>query len=396
MAEGLLSFRVEKQVFVEAVNHASRSLQSNNVEPILRAITLTADQDDIICAGYDNEVSNEARLAAEIFQPGRIAVAGKLLDEITKNLPNQLVNCEVVQSQLKVTCGSSRFEIPLIPIDEYPPLPKMPEVIGTVDLKEFQQAVAQVSSAAASDSSDTLPMLTGMQVHFQGDTIKLTATDRFRLTVRTMKWSPSAADIDAKVLVPASKLVTVKYLDTAGGDPLELALGATDAEQRNLLFGLQYQGAKTTMRLLDGDYPNVDPLIPQMHESMAAVNISELAAACKRVGVVSSHNDPIRLSFGPEEVKVTANSSESGHAEEYVACEYTGTDQYDIAFNPDYLKNGLNVINTDRVVFGFTNSARPAIMVPEPEQLPSQNENGEYPRPDTDFVYLLMPVRLPG
>lgn len=396
MAEGLLSFRVEKQVLVEAVNHASRTLQTNLAEPILRAITITADEESVICAGYDNEVSNEARFAAEVFQPGRIAVAGKLLDEITKNLPNQLVSCEVVNNQLKLTCGSSRFEIPLIPLENYPQLPNMPEVIGSVNLKEFQRAVAQVSSAAASDANDTLPMLTGMQVAIEGSTIKLTATDRFRLTVRTLEWEPVDPNISAKVLVPASKLGTVKYLDTSAGETLQIALGSSDPEQRNMLFGLKFQDAKTTMRLLDGEFPNVDPLIPATHMSMAAVNINELSAACKRVTVVSSSNDPIRLSFSPEVVKVTANSSDSGHAEEAVSCQYTGAEEFDIAFNPDYLKSGLNSINTDRVVFGFNESSRPAIMIPEPEELPAANGEGLYDSPQTDFVYLLMPVRLPG
>lgn len=399
MSEDNLAFRVEKQVLVEAVNHASRTLQTNLAEPILRAITLTADEDSVVCAGYDNEVSNQARFAAEVFQPGKIAVAGKLLDGITKNLPNQLVSCEVSNNQLKLTCGSSRFDIPLIPLENYPQLPKMPEVIGSVDLKEFQRAVTQVSSAAASDANDTLPMLTGMQLAIDGSTIKLTATDRFRLTVRRMQWEPVDSNISTKILVPASKLVPVKYLDATGGEPLQLALGSSDAEQRNLLFGYKYQDAETTMRLLDGDFPNVDPLIPAIHQSMAAVNINELSAACKRVTVVSGSNDPIRLSFSTDVVKVSAQSSDSGHAEEAVACQYTsGPDapDFEIAFNPDYLKGGLSAIHTDRVVFGFNESSRPAIMIPEPEALPSANAEGLYDSPATDFVYLLMPVRLPG
>ena len=116
----------------------------------------------------------------------------------------------------------------------------------------------------------------------------------------------------------------------------------------------------------------------------------------RRVSLVADRNAQIRLHFKQGELTLYASGADSGEASETIPAAFTGEDELLIAFNAGYLRDGLGVIGTDRVMFGFTESSRPAIMVPEPEELPEANADGTFPTPDTYFTYLLMPVRLPG
>ena len=188
-----------------------------------------------------------------------------------------------------------------------------------------------------------------------------------------------------------------RTLDANSTEPVEIAVGSGDSIGAEGLFGIHVEARQTTTRLLDAEFPNVNPLLPKFHKCLASVEISSLQDAIKRVALVADRNAQIRMHFTPGEVLLSAGGSDAGHAEESVPCEFIGTEEeLLIAFNPAYLRDGLHVVRTQRVVFGFTESSRPAILIPEPEKLPELNDDGLYPTPDTDFTYLLMPVRLPG
>ncbi|AKE40248.1 DNA polymerase III subunit beta [Corynebacterium kutscheri] len=390
-----VSFRVVKSDFESAVAWVARSLSAKPAQPVLRAMLITADDDGLELAGYDYEVSTKVRVAAEVVEPGKIAVAGKLIADIVSTLPNKPVELSVNGATVQLVCGTSRFELPMIPIEDYPPLPALPQVTGAMDPRLFSEAVSQVAVAAGKD--DTLPVLTGMHMEINGEEVTLTATDRFRLALRRFQWVPASPDATAKVLIPAKNLQeNARTMDTSITEPIELALGTGENIGSEGLFGIHTDNRQTTTRMLDAEYPNVAPLLPKSHQAMASVEISALQDAIKRVALVADRNAQIRLQFSAGEVILSAGGAEAGHAEERVACSYTGSEDLFIAFNPQFLREGLGVIRTNRVVFGFTDSSRPAIMIPEPEDMPEADETGAFPTPDTDFTYLLMPVRLPG
>ena len=386
---GAVSFVVAKEDLASAVSWVARNLPTKPAQPVLRAMLITADDDGLEFAGFDYEVSTKVRIPAEVNQPGRIAVAGKLIADITATLPNKPVEIFVDGSTVQLKCGSSRFELPSIPLDDYPTLPTLPEVTGAINPRLFIDAVTQVATAAGKD--DTLPMLTGVHMEIEGEDITLTATERFQ-------WIPAFPDAQAKLLIPAKNFVeNARTLDANSTEPVEIAVGSGDSIGAEGLFGIHVDARQTTTRLLDAEFPNVNPLLPKFHKCLASVEISSLQDAIKRVALVADRNAQIRMHFTPGEVLLSAGGSDAGHAEESVPCEFIGTEEeLLIAFNPAYLRDGLHVVRTQRVVFGFTESSRPAILIPEPEKLPELNDDGLYPTPDTDFTYLLMPVRLPG
>ena len=389
-----VSFRVAREDLVTAVAWVARNLPTKPTQPVLRAMLITADDEGLELAGYDYDVSTRVRLSAEVSQPGRIAVAGKLLSEITGSLPNKPVDFRIDGPKAFVTCGSSRFELPLIPLDDYPMLPKLPAGTGSINAKLFTEAVSQVASAAGKD--DSLPMLTGVSMEIVGNQIKLAATDRFRLALRTFEWEANDPELNVKLLIPARTLLdNARSLDSGLNDSIDIAVGTGDQVGREGLIGVHTDNRETTTRLLDADFPNIAPLLPKEHTAIASVEIAPLVDAIRRVSLVAERNAQIVLHFSEGQVILTAGATEAGHAEETLPCAFTGK-ELTIAFNPGYLKDGLSVVPTSRAVFGFTEPSRPAIMIPEPEEMPSANENGIFQTPDTYFTYLLMPVRLPG
>lgn len=395
MDDNNVSFRVHKDDLSDAVAWVARNLPTKNTQPVLRAVVITVDDNGLELAGFDYEVSTRVRVSAEVSQPGRVAVAGKLMADIVSNMPAKPVEVSVDNSRLLLQGGSARFELPLMPLDDYPQLPTLPEVTGTLDTSTFVNAVTQVASAAGRD--DTLPMLTGVHMEIAGSQVKLAATDRFRLALRSLEWEPVNGNVEAKLLIPAKTLLdNARTLDTHLEEPVEIAVGNGENVGGDGLFGLHSDNRETTTRMLDAEFPNIQPLLPKTHTSMASVEIAPLVEAIRRVSLVADRNAQLRMHFQQGEVTLYASGADSGEASESLQCAFTGADELLIAFNSGYLRDGLSVIPTNRVVFGFTEPSRPAIMIPEPEEMPEAGADGSFETPATDFTYLLMPVRLPG
>ncbi|MDD7585441.1 MAG: DNA polymerase III subunit beta [Corynebacterium glucuronolyticum] len=391
MESQAVAFRVAQDDFADAVSWVAHNLPTRPVQPVLRGLVITATDEGLELAGFDYEVSTKVRLNAQVTQNGRLAVAGKLISDITSSLAAGTVEVETdeTHSKLQLVCGKAKFELPLIPLDEYPSLPAMPQTAGRVDPHQFTEAVSQVATAAGKD--DALPMLTGIHVEIEGSDLVMVATDRFRLAVRHLEWEPTREPEKSNLLIPARTLQdTAKSMDNGLNKPLEIALG-------NGLIGMVTENRRTTTRLLDAEFPNYNPLLPKAHNYIATCDIDEMLKALRRVSLVADKSGQIRMTFTEGQVSLTAANSESGTAEEILPAAFQGIeDELLIAFNPSYLRDGLNVMRSKRVMFGFTDSNRSAILIPEPDDIPEANADGSFPSPHSVVTYLLMPVRLPG
>lgn len=395
MDEQQVAFRAQKDDLAHAIAVVARNLPNKPPQPVLRAIVITADDEGIEFAGYDYELSNRVRISAEVLSNGRVAVAGRLLNEIVGNLPPKPVEFEIEQSLLVVTCGSARFELPQIPLDDYPPLPTMPQLTGSVHPMVFYEAIDQVAKAAGTD--DALPMLTGIYMEIEGEEVTLTATDRFRLARRSFQWTPADPEVSGKVLIPAKTLSgTAHAMNVNSSNPVEIALGSSDRIGLEML-GLNFDQHETCMRILDTDFPNVAPLLPKFHSSMASVHAKQLTDAIQRLQLVADRAIyQINMHFTADEMVLSAGGSDAGHGQETLPCSFIGRDEMKISFNGKFLKEGIQCTRSEHVVFGFNEPSRPAILLPEPEVMPELNEDNTYPSPDVNFTYLLMPVRMPA
>jgi DNA polymerase III subunit beta len=387
-----LKFRLVREDFADAVAWVARILPSRPTVPVLSGVLLTGSDDGLTISGYDYEVSAEVRVAAEIASPGSVLVSGRLLSDITKSLPAKPVDVSVEGTRVSLSCGSARFSLPTMAVEDYPTLPVMPEDTGVVASDVFAQAIGQVAVAAGRD--DTLPMLTGIRVEISGEKVVLAATDRFRLAVRELVWSNAASDVEAAVLVPAKTLSEAARAGSDGAE-VQLSLGSGEAVGKEGLLGIRNGGRRTTSRLLDAEFPKFRQLLPAEHTAVATIGVAALTEAIKRVALVADRGAQIRMEFDGDVLHLSAGADDVGRAEEDLPVEFAG-EPLTIAFNPGYLTDGLGSLHSEKVTFGFTTPSRPAVLRPAGDDEGYSNSDGPFPAGQTDYVYLLMPVRLPG
>jgi DNA polymerase III subunit beta len=387
-----LKFRLVRESFAEAVSWVAKNLPTRPAVPVLSGVLLTGSDDGLTISGFDYEVSAEAQVAAEIASPGSVLVSGRLLSDITRALPDKPVDFHVDGNRVALTCGSARFSLPTMAVEDYPTLPTLPEETGTLPAEVFAEAISQVAIAAGRD--DTLPMLTGIRVEISGETVVLAATDRFRLAVRELTWSALSSDVEAAVLVPAKTLAEAAKAGTEGSD-VRLSLGAGTGVGKDGLLGISGNGKRSTTRLLDAEFPKFRQLLPPEHSSVATINVAELTEAIKLVALVADRGAQVRMEFADGVLRLSAGADDVGRAEEDLSVDYAG-EPLTIAFNPTYLTDGLASVHSERVSFGFTTSGKPALLRPAIDGSDLPTGSGPFSALPTDYVYLLMPVRLPG
>jgi DNA polymerase III subunit beta len=375
-----MKIRVERDTLADAVAWAARILPQKSQLPVLAGLRLDADGSGALrLSGFDYEVSAEAELDVMVSEAGAVLVPGRLLADITRSLPGQPVDLDTEGTRVQLSCGSARFTLPTLPLEEYPSLPAMPEVAGTLGSDAFAAAVSSVAIAAGRD--DTLPVLTGIRVEIDGEDVTLAATDRYRLAVRTLRWKPVDPALQATALVPARTLAESAKSLTAGAE-VTLALAATGTGEG--MLGLSGGTRRTTTRLLDGEFPKYRSLLPDSASATAAIDTVALTEAVRRVSLVATRTSPVRLSFSADGVVLEAGGLDEAEAAESLPATFEG-EPLTIAFNPTYLLDGLGAIDSDEARLSFTGPTKPAVLTGKA----GDDAAG-------DYRYLLMPVRLAG
>jgi DNA polymerase-3 subunit beta len=376
-------------VLAEAVAWTARALPARPTVPVLAGIRLQAT-DDLVLSSFDYDVSAQATVPVAVDEPGSALVSGRLLAEISRSLPAKPVHIVADAGRAVLTCGSATFTLLTMPEDEYPALPEMPPAAGTIGSDAFATAVAQSATAAGRD--DTLPALTGVRMEFDGDTITMVSTDRYRLAVRELRWTPARPDLSAAVLVPARALVeTARSLTSSAQVSIALAVPGQDGGAAGSgglggtgdgMIGFEGAGRRTTTRLLSGEFPRHQSLLPKTVSAAAELPVSVLGESVRRVALVAERNTPVRLAFSSGQLVLEAGTGDEAQAEEVIEADFTG-DDLSIAFNPQYLLDGLSAVDSDTVRISFTEPGKPALLTGKPGPDGSQ-----------EFRYLLMPIRL--
>jgi DNA polymerase-3 subunit beta len=286
-------------------------------------------------------------------------------------------------------CGSATFTLMLLPAEEYPTLPELPPLAGSVGSDALASAISQVGIAAGRD--DTLPALTGIRIEISGETLTLVATDRYRLAVRELRWTPTRPDLNTAVLVPAKVLGETARALTSGAE-VQVSLGGPDtgspdkaSTEPASLIGFSGAGKQTTTRLISGEYPRYQALLPSEFNAVAELAAAPFAEAVKRVALVAERNTPVRLSFSAGQLLLEAGAADEAQADEVLEADFTGED-LQIAFNPQFLLDGIGAIDSDTARLSFTSPTKPAVIT-------SKADNAEGA---PDYRYVLMPIRSAG
>ncbi|GAB3774981.1 DNA polymerase-3 subunit beta [Nocardioides ginsengisegetis] len=377
-----MKFRVDRDVLADAVAWAARSLPVRPSVPVLAGLLIDATDEGLVLSTFDYETSARATLKADVADEGRALVSGRLLADICRSLPAKPVEMVLDGSRVSLTCGSARFSLQTMPVEDYPSLPDMPTATGTVQSDQFAHAVAQAVTAAGRD--DMLPVLTGVRIEIDGSTISLLATDRFRLSHRELGWDPRTPDESMAALVPAKVLGDTAKSLTAGSE-VTIALAASGAGEGIIGFEGAAPGGvrRTTTRLLDGEFPKVRSLFPNEHLMVAKVDKAALIESVKRVALVAERNTAVQLAFSDGVLTLDAGSGDEAQASESIEATIDGED-ITTGFNPQFLLDGLTAIDQPVVELAFTQASKPVV-------ISGSTADGEQ---DSPFRYLLMPRRL--
>lgn len=378
-----MKFRVDRDVLADAVAWAARSLPVRPSAPVLAGLLIEAGNEGLVLSTFDYETSARATLQAEVHDEGRALVSGRLLADICRSLPNKPVELTLEGARVSLTCGSSRFSLQTLPVEDYPSMPDMPAASGTVASDVFAHAVGQAVTAAGRD--DMLPVLTGVRIEIEGDTIALLATDRFRLSQRELNWNPQTPDATLAALVPAKVLSDTAKSLTAGPE-VTIALSATGSGEGIIGFEGTGPGGvrRTTTRLLDGEFPKVRSLFPNEKLTTATIDRQELIDSIKRVSLVADRNTAVQLAFADGALTLDAGSGDDAQATESVPATING-EALVTGFNPSFLLDGLSAIDEAVVELAFTQASKPVVISGTADD--AAQDVGT-------FRYLLMPRRL--
>lgn len=332
---------------------------------------LSASEQGLELLATDLEVGIRVTVAADVAAGGRAVLPGRLLLDLVRALPEGELTLELrpAEADVELRSGSATFHLRTLRAEDFPPLPD-PEPEGRVTLPAgaFVSTVSTVVRSASRD--ETRPVLTGVLVSATGAELLMVATDSYRLSVKRARLqAPVASSFEANV--PARALQELARI--VGGDEEELSVSLRDGQ---VVFELA--GAILSSRLIDGQFPNYRQLLPENVDHELTLSTSELSSVVRRVALLAQKNAPLRLRFADGELTVSAETPDVGEAREALPVPFQG-EAFEIGFNPEFLRDGLESVESDELVLKLISPVRPGLL--------------ESPG-SADFVYLIMPIRL--
>lgn len=363
-----LKFRCERDTLVEALGTAGRAVTTRGgALPVLAGVRMELAGDRLTVTGSDLDLTIIVEVEVAGSEDGVAVLPSKLISDVTRSLRPGAVDLSIEDDDVRVVQAPSEFSIRVIPADEFPELSAAEGDAVTLDATAFRSAIDQVEKAASSD--DARPILTGVLMAAEEEGLRLVSTDSYRLSVRDLKGTSILGE-GQKVLVPSRAL---KELSRAVGeaDEITLRLGERDA-------GFQVGSVTIITRLIEGEFPNYRGLIPSNHPNSLTVSREVLLEAVRRVRLLAQESTPVRLAMSADGLDLVAVTQDVGQAHESVEAQYNG-DDLTVAFNPEYLIDGIEVAPGDEITLETVDELKPALL-----------KSAE----DPAFLYLLMPVRV--
>ncbi|WP_329143595.1 DNA polymerase III subunit beta [Streptomyces sp. NBC_01456] len=370
-----MKVRIPRRALADATSWSAGHLAAKPTVPARAGLLLSASDDHLTVAGVDWDVTTHSTLAADVLEPGRIVISGRLAAQVIATYRSDLIDITVDGGRATLSADRDRFMLTLLPEADYPAIAARPASDGTVAGEEFAEAVRQV--AIATDPTVAAePWRGGIQLTAEGDRLTVWATDRYRMAERSVAWMPADGGQDSiGALVPARSLAdAVKGMAATGNLGLTLngkTAGLSDDTRYTTLVRIDEQGRK-------------DPhqFIPDGFVTEAIVPVDQLVAATKRACLVATDRKPkILIGFGTDEISVRAAGEDTGAvAMDIVDGQHLDGPAIQMAFLPANLLDGLQAIGTSDVRIGLTSNVRPALL----------HAVGE----ESDYRYLVMPVRL--
>jgi DNA polymerase III subunit beta len=348
----------------------SRAVSTRTAVLVLGGIQLRAEAGQLHLAATDMEVSLRASLDVGVEGEGTVVVPGRLLLDIARSLPDSEVTIEhrPEEAVVLVTSGTAHYRLHTYSSEDFPRLPDVEsEPLHTIDRDALVETVARVGRSASRDESR--PVLTGILVRFEPGKVVMAATDSYRLAVKQTAVEATLPELEA--IIPARALQEVSRI--ASADEVQLGLLSN-----HVVFGAG--DTWLTTRRIDGQFPNYRQLLPEQFEHELVLPREEVLEVVRRVSLMAQRNSPLRLRFADGELTVSAVTQDVGDARESVPAPYSG-DPMEIGFNAEFLRDGLDSVDSDSITFKLISPLRPVVLEGDAAD---------------DYVYLIMPIRLAG
>lgn len=375
-----MEFTIKRTAFIKALNDVLRAISSKTTIPILTNVKIVANDDSLTLTGSNVDISIETTLSTEsantdltIAQPGAITLPAAYFSNIVKALPGEELHVKLDNLRAVITSGaSSSFTINGQDAANYP---QLPELEGTERLLISASQLADVieQTIIAASTQESRPVLTGVHLQISGQQVKAVATDSHRLAQRSVTLTGADGQVEADIIVPAKALAEVGRM-LEGQDRIGMQISANQ---------VVFQLAETTFysRLLEGNYPETDRLLPNESTTILTIGAQDLLGTLGRAALVSheSRNNVVQLTLTNGVAKLAVTSQEVGQFDENLVIQGISGDDLEISFNPDYVRDALRVFSGD-VDLKFTSNLRPFTITPA---------NSD----STDRLQLITPVR---
>ena len=364
-----MKFRCEREALAEALATAGRAATGRSgALPVLSGLRLELRGSTLSVTGTDLDLTIQLSLEVGGEVDGGIVVPARLVADIVRSLGSGAVDVVAEADDVSISNGRSHFTVRPLSFDDYPKLTSSVSSSVTLPAAQFGDALRQVVRAASTD--EARPILTGVMMAAEGDGLRMVATDSYRLAVRDLA-GQQVLSADQKVLIPGRALNELQRL-VGNGDEVTMRLGDRDAT-------FEVGSTRLTTRLIEGEFPNYRQLIPPSHPNTLTVEREPLLEAIRRVKILAKDATPVKLQMGGDTLKLTAITQDVGNASEELDALFVGT-ELTVAFNPDYFAAGVEACQGDSVTLSTIDALKPAVL----------RGSGT-----TDYLYLLMPVRVP-
>jgi DNA polymerase-3 subunit beta len=363
-----MKFRAERDALLEAITTAGRAAATRGTAlPALTGVRLEVVGDELHLAGTDLDVTIQVHMPIAGGDPGVCVIPARLATDIVRGLDPGSVSFEVDENEARIAAGPTHYAVRVLPPEEFLRLPEPSGDAVTLTASDFADALRQVVPAASRD--EARPILTGVLMAAEAGGLRLVATDSYRLSVRDLPGT-SVLQEGQTVLVPSRALAELNRV-VAGADQVTLRLASDEAS-------FEVGNTRLTTRLIEGDFPNYRQLIPQSYPNRLIVGKEPFLNAIRRVKLLAKDATPVRLTLKSEGLELVAVTQDVGQAREDLEAKYEGSEMV-VAFNPEFLIDGVEVITGDEVQLETLDALKPATV------RSTENPN---------FLYLLMPVRV--
>jgi DNA polymerase III subunit beta len=352
----------------------SRVASTRSAVQALSGVQIAATSAGVELRATDMEIALRVPLTAEVVREGTVVLPARLLLDVARSLPRDAERVDLElrpeQQDVEIVAAHAKFHLRTLRAEDFPPLPEPGgDTVVTLPAAAFVETIEKVAKSASRD--ETRPILTGILVSASGPELRMVATDSYRLSVKeTTLESPLEGGFEANV--PARALEELRALvGTTGAEQIRIGVRANQ-----VVF--EVGGAVLSSRLIDGQFPNYRQLLPETYEHELRISGEELGDVVKRISLMAQKNAPLRLSFTDGELTVSAQTPDVGEASEPLPVPFAG-EAFEIGFNPDFLRDGLDSVGSGDLVLKLISPLRPGLI-----------EGAD----DSGFLYLIMPIRL--